>query len=132
MFQQKCKCDADTPGCCVGGWQTILCDSRHLTECESRYAAVEGEALAVAWCFKKAKTYLLGCPEFMVVVDHKPLLPIFQDKSLSDIDNPRLLRFKEKTLPFSFKMKHIKGRKCLLPIHSLDIQFTDQIRTMMN
>ena len=44
-----------------------------------------------------------------MAVDHKPLLGILNDKSL-DIENPRLLMLKEKTLWFNFNVIHVAGR----------------------
>ena len=43
-------------------------------------------------------------------MDHKPLLGILNDKSLADIENPRLLMLKEKTLWFTFDVLHVAGR----------------------
>ncbi len=87
----------------------MFCNSRFLQESESNYCPLEGEALAVAWSLKKAKMFLLGCPEFLIQTDHKPLVPIFGDKALSTIDNPRLVRLKEKTFPYSFIIQHLEG-----------------------
>ena len=42
-------------------------------------------------------------------MDHKPLLGILNDKSLEAIDNPKILRLKEKTLVWRFKIVHIPG-----------------------
>ena len=53
----------------------------------------------------------LGKPKFIIFVDHKPLLKILGDKSLCDIDNPRLLGLKEKPLAYSFDIKYMKGLK---------------------
>merc|ERR1711994_664085 len=59
----------------------------------------------------KSKHFILGCEKLIVAVDHKPLLGILNEKSLADIDNPRLLGLKEKTLWFSFKVVHVPGRE---------------------
>ena len=58
----------------------------------------------------KAKHFILGCEKLIVAVDHKPLLGLLNDKSLADIDNPRLLMLKEKTLWFNFKVVWVPGR----------------------
>ena len=73
---------------------------------------MEGEALAVAWCLRKARLFLLGCPNLTLVTDHKPLVKLFgQNKELKDILNPRLLALKEKTLLYNFKVKYLPGKK---------------------
>ena len=88
-----------------------MAGSRFLKPAESRYAPVEGEALAVVWCLRKAKLFLIGCPNLTLVTDHKPLVKLFDDKELKDIENPRLLAMKEKTLAYSFVMKYLPGKK---------------------
>ena len=84
--------------CCTSGWKLALCNSRFTSSAERNYSPVEGEALAVAWGLKIGKYFLLGCSKLLIAVDHKPLLGIFNDKHLEDIDNPRLMNLKEKTL----------------------------------
>ena len=110
ILQKHCHCDEPpTLFCCNTGWKLIFCGSRHLSEAETNYAPVEGEALAVTWALKKAKAYLIGEPNFILAVNHKPLLKILGDRSLSGIDNPRLFKFKERTLPYTYTIKHIPG-----------------------
>ena len=113
VMQQHCSCKntSNIPTCCANGWKLALCQSQFLTPAESKYAPIEGEALAVAWALEKARLFLLGSPMFTVIVDHQPLLKILGDKSLSEFSNPRLLHFKEKILPYSFKIQYIKGIK---------------------
>jgi len=41
----------------------------------------------------------------------KPLLKIFGDRSLNDIENLRLRKLKEKTLQYRFKMVHLPGAR---------------------
>ena len=83
--------------------------SRYLTEAESRYAAVEGEALAVVHGLEKTRHFTLGCTDLVIAVDHKPLIGLFTKRSLEDIPNARLRNLKEKTLPFRFQMIHVDG-----------------------
>ncbi|XP_064098515.1 uncharacterized protein LOC135209691 [Macrobrachium nipponense] len=112
VLQQHCSCEEDkVPFCCKGGWKLALCGSRHLTSAEVNYAVVEGEAAAVVWCFQKARLFLLGRPNIILVTDHRPLVKVFGDRELKDIANPRLLRLKEKTLQYSFTVKYIPGKK---------------------
>ena len=65
--------------------------------------------LAIAWCLKKTRLFLLGCNNLTTVTDHKALTRIFRDRELKDIVNPRLLNLKEKTLMFTFHIKYLKG-----------------------
>ena len=112
ILQQYCLCTGiDTPFCCKEGWRLALCGSRQLTSTEAGYAPVEGEAMAVVWCLKKARLFLLGCPNLTIITDHKPLVKLLGDKELKDVLNPRLLAMKEKTLVYGFRMKYIPGKK---------------------
>ncbi|XP_076043625.1 uncharacterized protein LOC143026741 [Oratosquilla oratoria] len=111
VMQQYCSCPpATAPHCCKGGWRLALCGSRHLTPAESGYAPVEGEALAVAWCLRKARLFLLGCPNLVIATDHRPLVRLFGDKALKDITNPRLFRLKKQTLQYRFTMRFLPGK----------------------
>jgi hypothetical protein len=48
LLQTHCKCSDIHPFCCKTGWKVTLVVSRLIHAAESRYAPVEGEALAVA------------------------------------------------------------------------------------
>jgi hypothetical protein len=97
LLQKHCSCPSREPFCCPTGWKVTLVGSRFTHAAESRYAPVEGEALAVADALSKAGYFVLGCEDLMIAVDHKPLLKLFRDRSLED--NPRLRNLKEK--PYS-------------------------------
>ena len=100
---------ADAPHCCDDGWHLIFAGSRFTTDAESRYAPIEGEALAVSYALDKCRMFVLGCANLLVATDHKPLVAILGDTSLDKVKNPRLFRIKEKTLPYSFTIKHVPG-----------------------
>ena len=86
-----------------------LVGCRFTSAAESRYAPIEGEALAVVEALNKTRHFVLGCDNLTIAVDHKPLLKIFNDRSLDAIPNPRLRNLKEKTLQFRFHITHIPG-----------------------
>ena len=109
LFQKHCNCQSNEPFCCHTGWKITLVGSRFTHAAESRYAPVEGEALAVADALDKARFFVLGCTNLIIAVDHKPLLKIFGDRSLDEISNARLRNLKEKTLRYKFRMIHIPG-----------------------
>ena len=111
LKQKHCQCQTLSPSCCRNGWKLCLVGSRFTTPTESRYAPVEGEALAVAYALHQTRYYILGCSTLIVATDHKPLVQILNDRSLTDITNRRLLNLKEKTLPYSFTVQHISGAK---------------------
>ena len=60
-FQKHCECPSVNPLCCNTGWKTTLVGSRFTHPAESRYAPIEGEALAVADALDKARHFVLGC-----------------------------------------------------------------------
>ena len=106
-MQKYCECKEMVPSCCKGGWHLVLAGGRFTKPAESRYSPVEGECLTVSDALFKARQFVLGFPDLIIAVDHKPLLGLLNDKSVADIANPRLLMLKEKTLWFSFSVIHV-------------------------
>ena len=111
LFQKHCQCPSREIFCCQEGWKVTLVGSRFTHPAESRYAPIEGEALAVADALDKARHFVLGCSDLVIAVDHKPPLKLFGDRSLEDIPNTRLHNLKEKTLRYRFRMVHIPGAR---------------------
>ena len=111
LLQKHCRCTGTKPFCCNSGWKVTLVGSRFTHAAESRYAPVEGEALAVVNALGKAKHFVLGCTNLIIAVDHKPLLKLFGNRALEDIPNSRLRNLKEKTLSYRFQMVHVPGIK---------------------
>ena len=113
LCQKHCQCTADQPGCCRDGWQTAYMGSRFCTPTEQRYAPIEGEAMAAAWAANKCRYYLLGMKEWLLAVDHKPLIPILSTKELLAIPNPRLANQRVKLLPFNLQTSpHCRQDQC--------------------
>lgn len=109
LLQKHCICESDLPDCCSEGWRITLAGSRFLNNAEQRYAAIEGEALAIAWGLEQTRYFTQGCHNLLVVTDHKPLQKIFGDRTLDEISNTRLFRLKQRTLPWHFRVKHMPG-----------------------
>ena len=80
LFQKHCECAIIKPFCCPSGWKITLVGSRFTSGAESRYAPIEGEALAVADALDKARFFVLGCDNLILAVDHKPLLKVLGDR----------------------------------------------------
>ena len=78
---------------------------------EQRYAPIAGETLAVPWALEDSKFFILGCDDLVIATDLKPLVKIFGDQSLDEITNKRILRLKQWTLPWRFKIIHAPGHK---------------------
>ena len=74
MFQRHCSCPQHELFCCKDGWRITLVGSRFTHAAESRYAAIEGEVLAVAEALQRCRHFVLGCTDLYIAVDHKPLV----------------------------------------------------------
>ena len=110
LLQQHCACPSGLPDCCPHGWRITLAGSRFLSSAEQRYAAIEGEALAIAWGLEQTRYFTQGCDNLIIVTDHKPLVKIFGDRTLDEITNCRLFRLKQRTLPWRFEIQHLPGK----------------------
>ena len=117
LCQKHCACVQEVikPGCCTSGWKTVFCGSKFNTAAEANYAPIEGESSAVAWALQRCKYFLMGLPSFQLCVDHKPLIKLFGSTALSNIDNPRILRAKMKTLMYKFQPIFIPGKLHVIP-----------------
>ena len=108
-----------------------LVGSRFLHPAKTRYALNEGETLAVTYGLHQSRYFVLGCKNFIVAADHKPLLNVLNDRSLSDIQNRRLHNLKEKTLLYSFDIVHVPGKKHLGPDTALRYPVGHPTRLML-
>ena len=78
---------------------------------ETKYAPVEGEALAIARSLEQTKYFTQGCIKLTVITDHKPLVGLFEKTTLDEITNPRLFGLKQRTMLWRFKTEHRPERK---------------------
>ena len=90
----------------------IQCGSRSLNSAETRYSTTELECLAIYYAIKECQFYLQGI-QFDLLTDHKPLVGTFV-KPLPDLENARLLRYREKLAHFSFQVKYVPGKSHLI------------------
>lgn len=111
LTQKHCTCLSTSLTCCIGGWKVTLVGSRFNSSAEMNFSPTEGELLAVQDGLHKTRYFTLGCEDLIVGTDHKPLLGILCNKSMDQIDNPRILRLKEKTLFWRFKVVYVPGRQ---------------------
>ena len=111
LSQKYCSCDVLAPNCGEGHWRITLCGSRFCTPAEARYSPTEGEALAAVYGLQQCKEFLIGCPDVILATDHQALLSILNNRALESITNPRLVRLKEKTLMYNFKVVYVPGKE---------------------
>ena len=76
---------------------------------------MEGEALAVKWALEDTRFFTWGCNDLHIQTDHRPLVKLLGNRALDEIDNNRLLSFKEKTMPWRFKIAYVPGCKIPAP-----------------
>ena len=98
-------------------WKLVCCGSRFITPTESRYSSTELEFLGALWAATKCRIYILGRKDITLVTDHEPLVNIINSKFFDQFTNSRLLRMKEKILPFDLRAQRKKGSKHLSLIH---------------
>ena len=105
LLQKHCACTSESTTCCTNGWKITLASSRFLSSAERNYVA-----LAVAWGLEQTRYFTLGCNDLLVLTDHKPLVKIFGDRRLEEINNPRLFRMKQRTLMWRFTIQYRPGK----------------------
>ena len=110
LAQKHCKCQPQhRPGFGDGHWKLVFAGSRFTKDSESRYAPIEGEALAAVFGLQRCRMFVMGSPNLMAV-DHEPLTKIFNDRSFETITNPRVLQLKEKTLMYRYDICYMPGK----------------------
>ena len=117
LMQKHCNCVSELPTCCKEGWKLVFAGSQFNNKAEAKYSPIEGECLAVVKALQKptVRYFVHGCNDFIIATDHKPLIKLLGNRKLEDIDNPRLMSLKEKTLAFRFTMKYVPGAKNKVP-----------------
>ena len=117
-LQTEITCDASRNGLgfCLtqkeqnGKMRIIQVGSRSLTPAEQNYAMVELECSALYYAIRQSKHFLFSLKNFVAITDHSPLLGMFQ-KPLSEVENKRVRRFREKLSDYHFSLNWIPGAK---------------------
>ena len=89
----------------------VWCGSAALSPTQYRYPPIMLELLATVFGMEQCKFYLHGSPTFVHVSDHLPLKAILR-RDMRDCP-PRLLPLVERTIPFDFETRFIKGSRNL-------------------
>ena len=89
-------------------WRPVAHTARAWTEPEKRYSQIEKESNALLTGTVSNKMYLLGVP-FEAVVDHKPLVPLYNNPRRPK--QMRIDRHRMKLAAYNFKVMHMPGDK---------------------
>ena len=120
LRQKHCQCSSTSrPDCGDNHWKLVFAGSRFTTDAESRYAPIEGEALAVVYGLQRCRIFVMGAPNLTVAVDHNPLVNIFNDREMCTISNPRILKLKEKTMMYRYNIIHVPGKSEIMKVSDI-------------
>ena len=89
--------------------KVVQCGSRSVSPAEKNYSTLELELTAIVWAVYKCDFFLKGISKFEVVTDHHPLVGIFA-KALSQIDNARITRLREKISDCPSEIRWMAGK----------------------
>lgn len=88
--------------------------SRSLRGAESKYAAIEGEALASLWVISQCHADILKSTSATLYTDHQPLIGALKNYSPQAPFSPRLARLLSKILSYNVDFKYISGKMQIL------------------
>ena len=82
-----------------GNRKVVAYASQSMTDCESRYAQIEKEALVLTWACDRFAQYVMGV-HILLETDHKPLIPLLRQKLLDQLPL-RVQRFRLRLMRYS-------------------------------
>lgn len=94
--------------CCPEKWRLIIAGGRYNKTTEAGYAPVEGELLGIVAALHKTRYFKSGHPKVTVIMDHKPILNLIQDRNKT-INNKRLTNLRRKCNGYIFQTGYGKG-----------------------
>lgn len=88
--------------------------SRSLRGVESKYPAIEGEALASFWAISQCHADILKSTSATIYTDHQPLIGALKNYTPESPFSPRLSRLLAKILSYNVQFKYISGKAQIL------------------
>ena len=70
---------------------------------------IQLSSLAIQYAVTKCSYYLQGLESFEVWTDHRPLVGTFS-KDIHQLENPRLMRMREKLMHYTMAVKWVEGK----------------------
>ena len=110
MLQSHLKIETDASDFALGGvliqeGHPIAYESRKLNDAERRYTVSKKEMLAVVYCLRVWRKYLLGS-QFVVKTDNSAICHFFDQPKLT----AKQVRWQEALAEFVFKFEHKAGK----------------------
>ena len=96
-----------------GNLKPVAYASRSLNSAERNYAQIEKECLAITWACERFERYLIGLEHFVVLSDHKPLIPIINKKDIPDTPI-RCQRMLIRLMRFNLTTIHTAGKNLVV------------------
>ena len=95
------------------GLHPVAFCSRTLSPGEQKYAQIEKECLALTWACERFHQYLYGLKTVKLLTDHKPLVPLVNDKDL-DAAPVRCQRLLMRLMKYNVEATYCPGKNMLI------------------
>ena len=119
----------------IDEWKPVAFASRTLTDTEKRYSQIEKECLASVWACEKFQRYLIGMDSFQLITDHKPLVPLINDRDLDKVPS-RLQRLLTRMMAFHPVAIHTAGKDMVIsdtlsrcPLSQYECELSEEVET---